>query len=268
MKNIKTRIAAVMTGLVTMSAGVHGLAEHNDEQKKEKITDVVSAPESFSSQDTVLDETVAETPRVLNIGDSRTVGMYFAENMVKYSNEINALDTKGDIWFAKVGQGLKWFEKNLDIVQKHAKNSNIVALNLGINDLASGSSDNVAQKYLSIINKLAETWHKEGKLVFFSSINPVGPQYNHAQIFNQKIDNFNRIMKSNLSSDITFIDTNTFIKDKLQGKDFDKYGLHYVSAVNKSIHSYINSEITKQWDKKRNKMNYAQFVGLQKSQEK
>ena len=74
-------------------------------------------------------------------------------------------------------------------------------------------------------------------------------------------------MRDNLSPNITFIDTNTFIKDKLQSKDFDAAGLHYVSSVNKSIHSYIESRIVQQWSKTHNQSRMVQFAELQKGKQ-
>lgn len=269
MKNIKTAVVAAVTGLVTASAGTYGLAKGNNSPEKNKITETVTAHETNSvpEENYVPVENVA--PKILNIGDSRTVGMYFSENRAKYSNEVNTADNAGNLWFAKVGQGLKWFENNLSTIQKHAKNSNIVVINLGINDLAaSGNSDVTAQKYLIMMNKLAKAWQKDGKKVFFSSINPVGPQYSHARLFNQKIDNFNRQMRDNLSSEITFIDTNTFIKDKLKSSDFDKFGLHYVPSVNKSVHAYIESKIMQQWSAAHNKSRTARFAEFQNTKER
>ena len=52
-------------------------------------------------------------------------------------------------------------------------------------------------------------------------------------------------MKQGLSQDITFIDTNGFIKGQLEEKHFDKYGLHYTPNINRQIHQFIELQISK-----------------------
>ena len=264
MKQYKKAIAAFLTGLVSTSVNAENITKSDD---NENGSEWVSATRLRRVQPQAGENDTIEiaTPKILNIGDSRTVGMFYSENRKAYRNAINTKDANGHQWFAEVGKGLKWFNDNLRTIQEHAQNSNIVVINLGINDLAmSGSSQNTAEKYLAVLNRLAENWHKEGKSVFFSAINPVGAQYTHAQLFNKKIDNFNQAMREGLSSDITFIDTNAFIKDQLKTKDFDAAGLHYVSSVNRSIHAYIESQVLQQWAKTHQKGNFNMQLALEK----
>ncbi|MBR1601203.1 MAG: SGNH/GDSL hydrolase family protein, partial [Alphaproteobacteria bacterium] len=184
---------------------------------------------------------------VLTIGDSRTVGMYFSENsQQKYNNNVNATDGNGNSWFASVGQGLNWFNNNINTIQQKAQNSDVIVINLGVNDIAAlGNSKTAADRYIKRMNELAAIWRAQGKQVYFTSVNPVGPQYQNADEFNGKIDDFNKRMQAGLSSDITFIDTNSYMKSKLKGSDYDKYGLHYNNSINKDVHQYINQQISK-----------------------
>ncbi|MBR3677050.1 MAG: SGNH/GDSL hydrolase family protein [Alphaproteobacteria bacterium] len=233
----KTTFAAMVTGLLTATMSAYsGAPQANKDQPPSPPTEIKHNPAPSDN--------ITVTPKVLNVGDSRTVGMYLSENKVKYSNFVDAEDADGNLWFAKVGQGYRWFAENLNSIKNRADDCNAVVINLGVNDLSlSANSKTAADKYIKQLNELAAVWTAHGKKVFFSSANPVGPQYKHSALFNQKIDAFNRQMKEGLSPNITFIDTNSFIKDKLQAKDFDAAGLHYVPTINRSIHNFIATQI-------------------------
>ena len=240
-QSVKTTLLAVATGLLTGSMNAN--ISENSELKKQNA-DVTAPVPDFAYLNNQADAATEVSLRVLNIGDSRTVGMYFSENVKKYSNTVDAQDVAGNHWFAKVGQGLSWFENNMDNVQKLVKDCDVVVINLGINDLAaSGNSQTVAAKYIRCLNGLADDWAMQGKRVFFSASNPVGPQYRGSHVFNQKIDNFNRLVQEGLSNNIGFIDTNNFIKEHLTSRDFDSAGLHYTAKINRKIHQFIESQI-------------------------
>lgn len=248
MSDLKTTVLATLAGLFTASASGKIVVENGHETPNQKVREYKF--EQKEKSDTVADFNKANTtnPKILNIGDSRTVGMYFSQNKDKYSNAVNTTDVLGNQWFAKVGQGLKWFKDNFATLQKYAKNNDIIVINLGINDLSILADSKVqAEKYLKLLNELADDLSKDGKVMFFSSVNPVGPQYKNYRLFNKKIDDFNQYMREGVSDKIYYIDTNSYIKDKLQYKCFDKYGLHYTSSINKSIYSYIEESVYKQW---------------------
>ena len=57
---------------------------------------------------------------------------------------------------------------------------------------------------------------------------------------NSSIDTFNSKLKSGLSSNITYIDTNNYMKKNgFTATD----GLHYDSATSKKVYNYINSHL-------------------------
>lgn len=265
MKSINaTTLAALFSGLLT---GASLNAEDSAAQNYHPTAPKSEIPQNPPAQNLQISDQIDAaneiTPKILNIGDSRTVGMYFSENIEKYNNTVDKQDANGNMWFAKVGQGFSWFENNLQKIQTRAQDCNIIVINLGVNDLAVSGSKAAADKYVQCLNNLAKTWKEQGKSIFFSSSNPVGPQYRGARVFNQKIDNFNQEMKNGLSADITFIDTNSYIKDKLKAKDFDSAGLHYVPAINRTIHQYIESQIFQELAKTNSNGNFNMISLLQ-----
>ena len=245
-KLYKITALALLTGLFSHSAKADTLPPDTTNQKKSPSTTLNFFPENMTNAPTASENSApfSQPRKILNVGDSRTVGMFFSDNKQKYSNTIDCADKNGNLWFAKVGQGLQWFNNSLNQIKSRAADCDVIVINLGVNDLVGAAeSQKVAENYLKSINTLAKTWKQQGKEVFFSSSNPVGPQFRGARVFNQKIDNFNRYMQEGLSADVTFIDTNTYIKNKLNRNNCDAAGVHYSATINRDIHQYIESQI-------------------------
>lgn len=245
-KSYKITALALLTGLFSHSAKADVLPPDTTNQKQSPSTTLSFFPEALTNAPNASENPVpfSQPRKILNVGDSRTVGMFFSANNQKYSNTVDRADKNGNLWFAKVGQGLQWFNNNINQIKSRAADCDVIVINLGVNDLAGAAeSQKVAENYLKSINALAKTWKQQGKEIFFSSSNPVGPQYRGARVFNQKIDNFNRYMQEGLSADVTFIDTNAYIKNKLNRNNFDAAGLHYNAAINRDIYGYIESQI-------------------------
>jgi len=83
MSDLKTTVLATLAGLFTASASGKIVVENGHETPTQKIREYKF--EQKEKSDTVADfnKENATNPKILNIGDSRTVGMYFSQNKDK-----------------------------------------------------------------------------------------------------------------------------------------------------------------------------------------
>lgn len=182
------------------------------------------------------------TAKTLYIGDSRTVGMLAttgAKNVKQGMGQLNNMsDPQGNRWFCQVGARLNLLTNNQSTLKNLASDCDPIVINLGANDIGMGTSKNIAAKYAQAINKFAESVRP--KKVQVGAVNPVGSNYaNNPDLNNKKINEFNQYLRSSLSSDIGFIDTNSCIKGREQ---FLKDGLHYQAQTNKDVYQCIKSQ--------------------------
>lgn len=153
------------------------------------------------------------------IGDSRTEGMKTAVNT-------------GDVWSCKTSKGLDWMKSTgvPNVENKITKGSRIVIL-MGVNDLYRPNT------YISYINSKAKEWTKKGAKVYFVSVNPTNGNYDN---LNSQINTFNIKLKKGLSSNVKYIDCNSYLKSA-GFKTTD--GLHYTSDTYKKIYQYITNNL-------------------------
>ena len=128
--------------------------------------------------------------------------------------------------------GLKWLKNTgIPIGKRYFKKDTAIIILMGVNDL-----DNY-KKYVSYINENVHSWKSNGSRVYFVSANPCEGKHEY---LNTKIEAFNSYLKSNLSSDVIFIDTYSYLLD-------DGYhttdGLHYDKSTSRAIYNYIKSKV-------------------------
>lgn len=218
-----------------------------DTQKYQQVRRKIDEEEKDKTQN----QSHQSTGKILNVGDSRTVHMYHTKVRGIPGGLIDA-ETEGNRWFAEGSKGFAWFKQHLNDIKNRAKDCDAVVINLGCNDVA-GQPASVAKKYIEEINKLAREMKAQGKQVYFTSVNPVGNAYKYKNIdaaqLNHDIEIFNQCMKEGLSSDITFIDTNSYFKQKYAGRPQNEVytpdGLHYQRNVNAEIQRYIEQQVRK-----------------------
>ena len=173
-------------------------------------------------------------PKILKVGDSRTVGMYFA----RHPREEYRTTVKDDGYYAKVGEGVRWLGENQTAITKQAENADVIVVSMGVNDI-----DNY-KEYAKKMQELANgPW--KGKQVYFTAVNPVGPGYKGYQKYNKRIDAFNLYMQKNLPDNVHYIDTNTYFKQN--NCQFSRDGLHYTNSTNKKIDGFITAEVNKNY---------------------
>lgn len=155
------------------------------------------------------------------VGDSRTVGM--AGNV-------------GITYLAKSAEGLDWFTTVAHELYD-LEGYNIV-LNFGINDYWN------VLNYANFYNNMPEKVFEKNR-VFFMSVNPVDEvkqvSYGYGSS-NATLEWFNATLRSNLRSEIEYIDTYTY----LQETGFDTIdGIHYEGNTNVKIYNYVVDTVTR-----------------------
>lgn len=153
------------------------------------------------------------------VGDSRTVGMQSAVG-------------GNDTWSGQVSAGLDWLKSSgVPTVEGNIGSGSAVIILMGVNDLYRPDS------YISYINEKASSWASKGAHTYFVSVNPTEGSYSH---LNSNIDNFNQKLKSGLNSNVSYIDTNSYLKSNgFSTTD----GLHYTGDTYNKIYNYIKSNL-------------------------
>ena len=175
-------------------------------------------------------ETPAEKPdkkptKLVFIGDSRTEGMSY----VVGSN---------DVWCYQSGGMYKWFAGEepsqaqciLTIDNQITKNTGVIIL-MGVNDLGD------VNKYATYINTKAKSWVAKGAVVYFVSVLPTNGKRDS---LNSRINSFNKTIQQKLSSNVYYIDANSYLKKNgFNASD----GLHYTPSTYKDIYNFIKKNL-------------------------
>ena len=173
---------------------------------------------------------------IVFVGDSRTVGMKTAVH--------DYIDKDNEFFVAEAGEGYSWLKKTglsgiKNTITSHSSIDDwTIVTNLGVND-----PDN-APKYVETYKKLMEDLSaKKGRSVklYVVSINPVD-EAKCKGIKNTDIEDANMLFESSFAktSDICYIDTNTYTKKIMYSPD----GLHYSDSTYTSIYKYILKNIS------------------------
>lgn len=155
------------------------------------------------------------------VGDSRTVGM-----------ELSVTDDSSDVWSSKGSMGLSWMKSTgIPNIESEIKSGSAVVILMGVNDLYK------IDQYISYLNENSSKWKEKGAQVYFVSVNPTEASYSN---LNDDIDSFNQKMRSNLTSNIKYMDCNSYLKSNgFSTTD----GLHYTTDTYNKIYTYIKSNL-------------------------
>ena len=194
--------------------------------------------ESTSAKKEVVEEDTTVSPKaqhIVFIGDSRTVQMYAHStgdwSGANYSSGgVHELDN--DIYVAEGSMGLGWLESTgVPAAEAYFNSDSAIVILMGVNDLDS------AYSYINYINSNASNWKARGSSLYFVSVNPCSGNYAH---LNDKIVQFNNTLKENLSNEVEWIDTHSYLMENgFNTTD----GLHYDSETSKAIYNYIKSRV-------------------------
>ena len=157
---------------------------------------------------------------IIFVGDSRTVGMK------------SAVGGESDTWSCKSGMGLNWMRSTgIPNIESSIKNGSALVILMGVNDLYQ------VNNYISYLNENVATWTGKGAKVYFVSVNPTDGSYNNR---NDNINSFNKKIRANISSNIKYIDSNSYLKSNgFSTTD----GLHYTNETYNKIYNYIKSNL-------------------------
>ncbi len=166
------------------------------------------------------------------IGDSRTVGMYWALTGSKDLHEVQLVEDDDTVWSCKEGIGLDWMkESGVPFTAPYIDGDADVVILMGVNDIGGAYS---STDYCVYLNEMGITWTDAGAEVYYVSVNPVDGALANG-LSNERIDAWNREMQDGLGEAFYYIDTNAQINDHINFKD----QLHYKDDTNLEIYQLI-----------------------------
>jgi len=156
-------------------------------------------------------------PTIYIAGDSRTVAM-------------EAVVNDGDVNFiAECGAGYDHLrDLAVPYICSNASKDDIVVLQYGVNDTYH------AVEYVREANKLSDN----GYCVYFVSVNPVIDEKSR-YVKNEDIDKFNEYVKTHLSENVRWIETNAAIRSSFKSTD----GIHYTDETTEEIYRIIQKTV-------------------------
>lgn len=194
----------------------------------ETTEDLVSSPDAPASY--------------ILLGDSRTVGMYWALSGDKSSETIQQLVNDSIVWDAKSGMGLAWMQEvGEPAMSSYVGEGTRICILMGVNDIGGNYT---ADDYILWLNEKADAWEEEGAVVFYALVNPVNESLRPetSTLSNDDIDAWNTEMEEGLSDSIRCIDLNSYLKDSgdsIVWKDW----LHYEDATNLDLYRRLMTEL-------------------------
>ena len=229
------------------------ISKKTSEQNKNKPTTVYTKPSDYkgevtnngssnngtSNNGTGANTTLPSTKaaRRIFVGDSRTVQMYIYlygswDTATTSRLQQGTTDSKGDLWSAKGGEGLNWMQSTgMPNIESNISKGTALIILMGVNDTYN------ANNYVSYVNSRVDGWKSKGANVYFVSVLPCNGNYTS---HNTKINEFNNIIKSSLSSKVTYLDVSSY----LYSVGFTSGdGLHYDQNTYQNIYNKIMSMV-------------------------
>ena len=162
---------------------------------------------------------------VVFIGDSRMVGMQedLTEAVGQCPVTVVAQNGARHEWLESTG-----IPRADRVIGKGTK----VLINLGVNDLGH------VKEYLELVNAWAAVWISRGAQVYYASVNPV--YANSHNMTEERVTVFNRELRAGLIPQITWIDSNSYLK-QVGVKSND--GIHYQPITNLVLYQYYMAMI-------------------------
>ena len=161
------------------------------------------------------------------VGDSRTVGMCYAE---KLCSDTDTCTTNSCL--AKVGAGKSWFSGQVNNINNSSKGN--IVINMGVNDLVgNANAESLASSYYELYKSIAES--DSNRMVYIMSVNPVGDA---ASVSSSNVIKFNnqmqRLIFNSRVSNLKYLNTYSNISFGIAND-----GLHYDFDTYKKIYEYV-----------------------------
>ena len=127
--------------------------------------------------------------------------------------------------------GLDWMQQTgIPNIENNIQQGSSLVILMGVNDLYQ------ANNYISYLNSNATSWKNRGANIYFVSVNPTEGSYNS---LNTDIDSFNQRLRAGLTSNITYIDTNSYLKSN--GFRWSKYNKCWYIKDSKEARDFLKS---------------------------
>ncbi len=163
-----------------------------------------------------LEESPSRPADCILLGDSRTVGMYWAVSGDRSSETAMVLVNNSIAWDAKSGMGMDWMRKTGEpAMRPYVGSGTKIAVLMGVNDIGGTYS---ADDYVSWLNEKAS---------------------------NADIDAWNADMEAGLSDTIARIDLHTYLMDHWDSIVWHDW-LHYESPTNLVLYEQLMQALEEQ----------------------
>lgn len=189
-----------------------------------------------SSSSSSSDNNSSSSGKMIFIGDSRIVGMYNSVEGKANSMEVADKGSNETYWVGKVAQGLSWFKSTgMSKAKSNITSGTNVVVMLGVNDLGN------ANDYVSTLNSYANEVESKGGHLYFVSVLPMQESKNSGySVNNNQIEEFNKKVKSGLSSNVQYIDIYNDTNNKLNSGEYGTVdGLHYDASTYKKLYNVV-----------------------------
>ncbi len=179
-----------------------------------------------------------DTPRIIVMGDSRTVSLYcamtysaeeFPGHVFYHISPEHSASYEDTVFAAKGGEGYSWFSVyGAALGVSHMDENSVFVVWFGVNDL------HMVNKYIEYINY---TLLPFGAPVYYMT---VGPCDKHWSESNPAVLSFNETLKAGLLPEVRLIDMHAFISEGMaDGRFATMDGLHYNYETSRAIYQHM-----------------------------
>lgn len=206
-------------------------AEPEDQGETAALQEGSTVPGEVIETRAELERDPAQPAEYILLGDSRTVGMYWAVSGDRSSETAMVLVNDSVVWDARSGMGMDWMKETGEpAMRPYVGSGTRIAVLMGVNDIGGNYS---ADSYVSWLNEEAEEWEAKGAAVSYVLVNPVNESLRPAAatLSNKDIDAWNAEVTSGLSDSIARIDLHTDLVNHWDDIVWHDW-LHYESPTN------------------------------------
>jgi 16S rRNA G1207 methylase RsmC len=161
--------------------------------------------------------------------------MYYAANKGETTKMVDAYDSNGDYWIAKVGAGYGWFRENFRKASEKAMEGDTIVIMMGVNDCLNHSAHELYEEF---INGKKTSLEKRGVRLVFCYVNPISKSTKYSTK-NEDVEFFNEAIKDKIPG-VDYIDTYSMIAGNV---DYAGDGLHYDRGTSKRLYNIIQEVV-------------------------
>ena len=235
--------AQIDTEISSDMRGTSGAVEYSSGEvstsSAETSDSSVSAAENSSLNESIPAEAPEKTDRIVLVGDSRTMqlGNYIYGMTMIDNRLVDEATSDGDYIIGAGGEGFGWLSEHTSDIEDKLTEGCALVVNMGVNGVP-----NFHSEIAEWCNTMAKKYKDMGVKVYFMSVNPVNDtllRYYNYTIRNVDVVAFNSAIRTELVSDVIYLDTYSVVRDDILGEGSGTYdGLHYYDDVYRKIRDY------------------------------